>query len=387
MKWINKGHELDGMGNIIQSTKNIYIFGAGNYGKMLFSLIHKDYSILGFLDNDLRKTEFCGLPVYDAKSLSVSISTNFIIIVAAGSASCPSMVAQMEKLGYKCGVNLFTIDLFFSLYGLFVKNKVFLPSISFLPTTKCNLHCEACLNFSTYNSNQIHRSLSELKRDLDLFFSCVDYILLVHISGGEPMLYPQLKELLIYLSKTYGSKIGKISTTTNGTVLPSREICEVIHNYDIEVALDDYRSALSGVDKRFQEIEQRFKEMQVNYYVNCADSWIDLAPMTTDHSTWNDQTLCNYFDACHVPFQELRDGKLYSCNYASYAIVAGLSEEAEEDTYDLKSFTSEFKAELVEFRLGYNNKGYTNFCKYCSGYVNINKNIVPVAKQKLNTNL
>ena len=72
---------------------------------------------------------------------------------------------------------------------------------------------------------------------------------------------------------------------------------------------------------------------------------------------------------CSQSWQELRDGKIYSCNYAAYATVAGIAGEQDlEETYDLTSFTSNKKKELIEFRLGYTAKGYTNFCKKCRGF-------------------
>ena len=34
----------------------------------------------------------------------------------------------------------------------------------------------------------------------------------------------------------------------------------------------------------------------------------------------------------------------------------------------MTKFTPEKKKELIEFRLGYTTKGYTNFCKKCRGF-------------------
>ena len=85
---------------------------------------------------------------------------------------------------------------------------------------------------------------------------------------------------------------------------------------------------------------------------------------------------------CSQSWQELRDGKLYSCNYAAYATVAGIAGEQDlEESYDLTQFTSEKKKELVEFRLGYTTKGYTNFCRKCRGFTLENKDKVMPAMQ------
>ena len=99
-----------------------------------------------------------------------------------------------------------------------------------------------------------------------------------------------------------------------------------------------------------------------NLYTNIkAESWIDLAPDTTDYSKFPEEELIQHRDSCSQSWEELRDGKIYSCNYAAYATVAGIAGEQDlEETYNLEKFTLEKKKELVEFRLGYTEKGYTN---------------------------
>lgn len=107
----------------------------------------------------------------------------------------------------------------------------------------------------------------------------------------------------------------------------------------MDVTLDDYREAVPASEERFQEIQKLFKEYGIVYEINKVDNWIDLAPMTTDHSDWSELRLQKWFEGCHVPWQELRGEKIYSCNYASYAVVAGFMEEQEDEVFDLKNMT------------------------------------------------
>ena len=87
-------------------------------------------------------------------------------------------------------------------------------------------------------------------------------------------------------------------------------------------------------------------------------------------------------DRCSQSWQELRDGRIYNCNYAAYATVAGIAGEQDiEETYDLASFDAGKKKELIEFRLGYTTKGYTNFCRKCSGFTPENNEAVKPAIQ------
>ena len=95
-----------------------------------------------------------------------------------------------------------------------------------------------------------------------------------------------------------------------------------------------------------------------------------------------DSELIAHRDACNQSWEELRGGKLYSCNYAAYATVAGIAGEQDvEETFDLNKMSDERKKELVEFRLGFTLKGYTNFCKKCRGFTPENNELVKAAIQ------
>ena len=62
--------------------------------------------------------------------------------------------------------------------------------------------------------------------------------------------------------------------------------------------------------------------------------------------------------------------------------VAGIAGEQDvEESYDLGTHTADKKKELVEFRLGYTEKGYTNFCKKCRGFTTHNTEAMQPAEQ------
>ena len=195
------------------------------------------------------------------------------------------------------------------------------------------------------------------------------------------MLYPHMARLVKYIDDNYRDKIYILRTVTNGTILPKAELLQALSDHHVEVTVDDYREAVPQSEGTFKELLSLLQQYNITYEVNKVDESIDLAPLTTDHSDWSETRLQDKFNKCRVPWQELRGGKIYSCNYASYAMVAGLTQVDETEYFDLSTYTPEKKKELIEFRLGYNEKGYMEFCKHCSGYVDINPNIVPPAKQ------
>ena len=60
------------------------------------------------------------------------------------------------------------------------------------------------------------------------------------------------------------------------------------------------------------------------------------------------------------------------CNYAMYADTAGICKAPEDEFFDLTHYKESDKKSLVEFRLRYSAKGYTEFCKQCNTYINGN---------------
>lgn len=383
MLWKNKGHEFDHIYQNLAEKKAFWLFGAGMYGQAIYEEMEKlGVIVRGFIDNDKSRqhTKYMGEDIIALAELSLKKDEAVIVCITPFSHN--PVIQQLRLSGYVYNENVFTMETYMSLKYVYELNRMYIPSISFLPSTCCNLNCEACLNFTPYIKHQMVRSLEQVKEDVDTFFHVVDYIMLFHISGGEPFLYPYLKELVAYIGETYRDKIHFLQTVTNGTVEPKEEILEVLARYQAGVTVDDYRLAVPEKAETFSAVIAKLEQYYIRYDVNKVDQWIDLAPTTTDHSTWDERRLRKHFEACHEPWQELRDGRLYSCNYASYAAVAGLAEEVEDETFDLRRFNKSQMKELMEFRMGYNKKGYVDFCKKCAGFVDINENIVEPAKQK-----
>ena len=113
--------------------------------------------------------------------------------------------------------------------------------------------------------------------------------MLFHVSGGEPMLYKHTADLIEYIDKNYGHKIGTLRTVTNGTVVPKEEVLEKLSKCNIEITVDDYREAVPRFNNRFDQLIEKLEEYNIKYYINKAESWIDLAPDTTDYSKLSEE--------------------------------------------------------------------------------------------------
>ena len=65
MKWTNIGHEFDPIGKNFKHHKMIYIYGAGEVGKVAYEELEFLNCVAGFIDNDKEKQKsgYLGKPV------------------------------------------------------------------------------------------------------------------------------------------------------------------------------------------------------------------------------------------------------------------------------------------------------------------------------------
>ena len=369
MKWNNLGHEYDDAYKQMCQKKTYYLFGAGDYGHQFYPVMQDKIKIIGYIDNDDRKVgkEINGLPCISLANAELSADVG--IIITMSQIARVSAIEQIREMGLEKNRDYFLMEEFISVYFAYQFQQAVFSSISFLPSTACNLNCRHCLNFNPFSSKFYIRELEQLKKDIDLFFQCIDRVMLFHVSGGETFLYPHIGEVVEYLHEKYGHRIDKLRMVTNGTVVPREAVLQSLSTADVEVTVDDYREALPGLADKFDQVVQGLNSYGIKHYTNKVDAWVDLGPDVTDYSDHCEKWLIRHRSECNQNWQELRDGKLYSCNYAAYAVVTGkLGEQDTEETYDLHNFRKDKLKELIEFHLGYTEKGYTNFCKYCRGF-------------------
>lgn len=84
-----------------------------------------------------------------------------------------------------------------------------------------------------------------MKHSLDLAFRAIDSMGLLNIAGGEAFLFQDdLVEVLQYIETHYREQIGLLYITTNGTIMPSDSLCQIMAETDITLQTDDYTEAI-----------------------------------------------------------------------------------------------------------------------------------------------
>lgn len=392
LKWNNRGHQFDDLGNHF-IDKKIVIYGAGNAGDAFYNQLARlqllDY-ILGFVDHKyLEGMKYNGVPVFGIDKIFPKNSNVIIIVCIVDLNDEKQVLSRLEKAGYILGYDVFTSRDFslylnqvpLSVFALYRANKILLSSTCYIPSTICNLNCRDCLNFTPYIKKHTVRALGEACDDVDLLFNSLNYTERFQISGGEPLLYPELAELIKYVGNKYRNKIGTFELVLNGTVVPNDDVCENAHKYDMLFILDNYTKTIPDSMNKRKEILKRTEEYRIRILDNTVEDWFDLGVMKERKNEKSTTELEEFFDYCNNPWHFYENGLFYTCNFARFAAKAGVADDSENAMFSIKDKTRYSKKELLEFLLNYNEKGYIDFCKRCSGWAEINKDRVPVAVQ------
>lgn len=135
------------------------------------------------------------------------------------------------------------------------KDNFIISRIAVSVTNQCSLKCRDCNNLMPYCKEKFTIDVNEQIQDLEKLLYYVDGIINVEVIGGEPFVYRQLPELLQYLCDM--PKIKFIEITSNGTILPSIQVLELLKNSKICVLLSDYGEVnVAKVRRTYQYLKQ-----------------------------------------------------------------------------------------------------------------------------------
>lgn len=362
---------------------NIVIYGAGFYGLLAAFLLKKqNISVICFADRnpDKRKQSFFGLPVispeemYEKYSKSLIIVTPYVLeaifhkFVEDGLRVVTpySLFLDFDSEGFD---NLPDIpswydpdSLDFNVY-MFLRrcNNLLgsrpLAAIDVSVTQKCNLRCKECTSFMPYYSHP-------QDFELDDVINYCDKVLknrLFHqffLEGGEPFLWKPLAKLLEYLVKR--EEIFTIMIATNGTILPSPELLEVLKNPKIMVRISDYGEHSRKKDAMldlFKKENVICKTIRVNwnkitdFYLRPEEEYKEII------------SSCCKLEDNGTP--NIADGLMFVCPIQANLHNAGIFVSPPEDYIDLHEPDSEeMQKRIGEFLQA---KHIPKVCRYCNG--------------------
>lgn len=388
MKWNKKGHQFDETGRKwveeFHKKDGIWIFGAGIYGKEFRVLFEKYHCFSGFIDNNVHKKdeiqdcEVCSLDEYLNKQ------GNYWIIIAAEDIHALEIKKQLKSVGKKEGEDFFNFRKFiniFAIISMYDFGKLYSWMSEITITERCTLKCKKCVHgcgMVDINSEDI--TLEDVKSSADFYFKNFDYVTEFCLIGGETLLYKQLPEVVEYIGKTYRDQMIIFSITTNGTIVPSDELVELMKKYHVVYRISDYSRALPQLKFQHKKIVEVLGKAGVDYRFAYQDKdtiWYDYGYEDVDRKG-DERELTETFDKCLTTCHAVRKNRYYFCAGARAASENLGMQVGENDYFDLAN--CENKMELFEYNMGYSEKGYLDMCNFCNGS-DSKKYPIPVAEQ------
>lgn len=386
MKWTNKGHQFDQIGELFEDMDGVIVYGAGMYGKEVFDMLKSVGAICAFADGDENKQKngYLGLRVLPPQSIKeFTKGKRYIIVVAASGTNGSIILKQLLTQGYVHGKNLFDFNSFINFYiyimAVYKYNKCIMTQCAPMGVYQCTLRCKNCVGSFPYFKNKKNVSFQSIKRDVDIMFSKIDYIRYMGIGCGEPFLYKDLKEYIKYVVDNYSQQFGEYAIVTNGTILPDEELLDFIKEYGVSIRVSNYVN-VKGWQQKYERFVEYLNRHEIEIVDYVYDKWVDFG-WQKPRMERNDDTISKIFNACAMDCRVVQNGKLYYCIHALTTNQALYGLDFPEDEIDLSKNGDNMKKIILEYHLGYNNNGFLKMCGYCDGTTNVNSNYVPAAEQ------
>lgn len=393
MQWQNRGHEFDKEAEQIMAAfgngRKVYVFGAGVLGLHVRQRLELAGCFGGFIDNDEEKQKN-GKDGARVMSFSdyMNLSEKGILVIAADFKNVPVICSQVSAAGLEPAKDYYVwMDFNTRVYPILLtyyydKSYVELAQISL--TEKCTLKCRKCAHACPYTKNRFSDlSLEDAYLSADSFFEKVDIVREFVLIGGEPLLYKDLPKVVEYIGERYRHKIITFSIATNGTIIPPDALLKQCVKYGVVIKISNYSASVPRLAPVYDNLEQVLKRQDVDYEMGSPErEWFDYGFDYVNKADASQAEMIKHFDGCKTSCREVRKNKYYYCVMARSVSENMGFDIGNEDCLDLELLpAAEYKKILLEFNLGYSDKGYLDMCRHCNGAVAAKSRRIPAAEQ------
>jgi len=258
-------------------------------------------------------------------------------------------------------------------------NRLVLPRITVVVTTRCTLRCDKCLAHIPDLKCNRDVPVGDLTEDIRSLLSCVDIIYDVNLSGGEAFLHPGLDEIIRTFADS--GKVGNLNVTTNGTVIPDTAVLAALREAKANVKISRYPCTVQPGAGRLKCI---LKENGIPYTHESGIFWRDpdglafrrrMAGLGRIQEGPEKQRFSICYQQLGFPYC---NGKLYLCCESALASEEGHITACEKDYVDFRAASPAASCEQIQKLL---KSRVTSACAYCHGYTYKTPK-VPVAVQR-----
>ena len=343
----------------------IVIYGAGHVGNAFErALVKMNLKVLCFVDNNTQITEKAGRPVYTYEYFSRNFEDEkYLMFLTVGRVTYTE-IADTLVIPYYDGLAamiilrsaLCTLDLskgkehdFIPCFKCAIVNNACevmrnklkdfngydtskarphssknLKMIGYVLGQVCTLNCAQCCESIPYFPKEMRKQVptESVINDIQKVTSGIEFLTILEFVGGEPFLHKGLAEIMRTVLTI--DNVGLINVFTNGTVLPTDELCKVLNHKKVTVYVSNYTSSLSDSHKeKVEATEKKLTYFGVNYLFGDAKRWFDFHGYDL---VCDDETLLpDRYTNCFIrTCNRLHNGVLYHCAHHYAGDVLGV---------------------------------------------------------------
>lgn len=249
-----------------------------------------------------------------------------------------------------------------------------LRNLTVLVTSKCNLKCKLCATYASQHPHPYHYDIETLTKSVSRYFESMTIPTgLITISGGEPLLHPQLPEFVEFISR-YDERVRMIEIITNGSIVPNEKLLKALKSSEkFNLLIDDYGEKLSpNLKKLTEKLDSAGIAYRVRNYTpndTWCDGWIDVSDFSSKNR--GEQEIEDLFSKCafnniYKNIDFLINGRVHMCYVIKEALP--MVEELEDESVDLLDMSLS-PAEIEERIFSLRKRKYIMGCKDCNGYL------------------
>lgn len=247
-----------------------------------------------------------------------------------------------------------------------------LDNVNLTPTMRCNLKCALCGVLVPQYEYRPHMTVEEFSQTLQALFSVVDHVGRMQITGGEPLLHPDLAAMLAECFRNR-ERFDELWLFSNCAVPFRRDVVEILGAYKerVTVHCSDYgvRPEVSAQNLRLLE-EAGIPCKYLKYYGEdqYCDGWVDNGDFVPRHrpQAENEAVFAACAHVCRGGSWYIRHGQMHWCGRSLRGTELGKIPLRQEDYVDLlnQEMTVEEKRRQLEALMHVRS---ITACDYCGG--------------------
>lgn len=387
MQMVFKYSHMDWIAGIeephLSGQEKIYLWGAGKIGGIVaHALSKRGLDFIAYVDSarDKQGEQYFGHDIISPEEFYTKPKDTVVIC----SCAFPNAMDNLKNRGY---VNVYNpvfllkeidfdgyqgtlteefakrnVENALHNYEFYYNTGLLLERLVFIITDKCSLKCINCDGYVAYHNDPRSDSAEDIQYSYERIMAVCKRINAVDIMGGEPLVHPDIAKIVRGFVED--ERCGKVTVISNGTIIPSRELLEVLMNPKCVFRISDY----GKISTKKDELIKLLKTRNIRYEVTNYQYWdrIPLIQLTNE----SEEKLDKKFATCTTNVCYVKHGQMFCCTFAA-GLSSLLSEEIPNFNQNYIELINDTKKNVEEntkkFIQRIRNRKHIDACKYCPG--------------------